>query len=317
MRSCADTFSIPQDDGFIYLVLLGVYISYMVSTSYIALLQPSNPSRQRKLAFREFGDINNPNVVVCVHGLSRNAKDFDRLATALSSRYRVICPDMTGRGDSDWLEDKNGYNYLTYISDIGALLLHLKVSQVDWVGTSMGGIIGMMIAAQQPFLIKRMVINDIGAVVSAEGLKRILSFVGKKTAFDTRAEAMDALKFYLQPFGITLEADWEFMCDISFKQQPDGRYHFNYDPEITKPFKEAAMAANNVVTDIDLSMAWNVVQCPVLVLRGVESDILSAATAQGMLKRVPPTKLVEFPSVGHAPALLSPEQIKVITDWLA
>lgn len=289
----------------------------MVNSSYIPLAQPSNPTRQRKFAFREFGDINNPRVVFCVHGLSRNARDFDRLATALSSRYRIICPDMAGRGESDWLDDKNGYNYITYISDIGSLLLHLKITQVDWVGTSMGGIIGMMIASQQPLLIKRMVINDIGSVVSAEGLKRILSFVGRKTVFDSRQEAMDALRFYLQPFGITLESDWEYMCDISFRQQPDGRYQFNYDPEITKPFKDAAIAANNVVTDIDLSMAWNMVQCPVLLLRGSESDILSAATAQSMLKRVQPTKLVEFPSVGHAPALLCPEQIKVITDWLA
>lgn len=289
----------------------------MVNSSYIALLQPSNPTRQRRLSFREFGDINNPNVAVCVHGLSRNARDFDRLATALSSRYRVICPDMAGRGDSDWLDDKNGYNYITYISDIGALLLHLKITKVDWVGTSMGGIIGMMIAAQQPFLIKRMVINDIGAVVSAEGLKRILSFVGKKNVFDNRQEAMDVLKYYLQPFGITQEADWEFMCDISFRQQPDGRYHFNYDPEITKPFKEAAMATGNVISDIDLSLAWNAVQCPVLILRGTESDILDAATSQSMLKRTPATKLVEFPLVGHAPALLSPDQIRVITDWLA
>ncbi len=289
----------------------------MAASSYIALLQPSNPSKQRRFAFREFGDINNPNVVVCVHGLSRNAKDFDRLATALSSRYRVICPHMAGRGDSDWLDDKSGYNYLTYISDIAALLLHMKLTQVDWVGTSMGGIIGMMIAAQQPFLIKRMVINDIGAIVSAEGLKRILSFVGRKTVFDTRQEAMEALKFYLQPFGITQEADWDFMCEISFQQQPDGRYHFAYDPEIIKPFKEAAMAASNEVADVDLSMAWNAVQCPVLILRGAQSDILSASTAQAMLTRAAATKLVEFPSVGHAPALLSPEQIKVVTDWLA
>lgn len=289
----------------------------MHQDNFITLPAPSQPTRMRKLAYRSWGDADNIRVVVCVHGLSRNGRDFDRLAEALAQRYRVICPDMAGRGESEWLENKAEYNYLTYCSDVLLLIAQLGVANVDWIGTSMGGIIGMMIAAQQPLLIRRMVLNDIGSVVSAEGLKRILSFVGAKTVYDNRTEAMGALKFYLAPFGITSDAEWELMFSNSFVPLPDGRFAFNYDPDITKSFREAATATGGVIADVDLSAFWALVQCPVLLLRGAESDILSKQTAVLMQKRLAPTKLVEFPGVGHAPALISGEQIRVITEWLA
>jgi pimeloyl-ACP methyl ester carboxylesterase len=289
----------------------------MPHTTYISLPAPSNPAQLRKIAVHEWGEAQNPNIVLCAHGLSRNAQDFRFLAEALAPHYRVLCPDMAGRGESDWLVNKNDYNYMTYASDVVAILLHLGITKVDWVGTSMGGIIAMMLAAQQPLLVKRLVINDIGSTVSAQGLKRILSFVGSKTVFDTRAEAMQTLKTYLQPFGITTESEWEYMCDVSFKKTQNGNYQFAYDPEITKPLRDATELAGKEVTDIDLSMFWNALQCPVLILRGADSDILSRSTAEAMLKRPFVTKLVEFPAVGHAPALLSANQIKVITDWLA
>ena len=287
----------------------------MPQDKIILLPTPSNPVPLRKLAYREWGDANAP-AVICVHGLSRLGRDFDPLAEKLSAKYRVICPDMAGRGGSDWLDDKNQYNYFTYIADISLLLAQLRITQLDWIGTSMGGIIGMMMGAQNPALIKRMVINDIGSVVSAAGLQRILTFVGSKTMFDSRAEAMDVLKTYLAPFGITQEADWQFMCDITFKPLPDGKLTFHYDPDITKPFREAATQAGTVV-DVDLTAFWALLHCPILILRGSESDILSKATAQAMLNRAYPTKLVEFQNVGHAPALLSPDQIQTITEWLA
>lgn len=287
-----------------------------VQETFITLPSPSDLAKPRRIAYRSWGDATNTNIVVCVHGLSRNSRDFDRLSSKLSTKYRVICPDMAGRGDSDWLENKNDYNYFTYISDVLALLMYLHIPAVDWVGTSMGGIIGMMMAAQYPNVIKRMVLNDVGAKVSAAGLKRILGYVGSQSHFSTRAEAMSALKYYLAPFGIQSDADWDYMCDISFQVQPDGGYSFAYDPDITKPFRELAMASG-VIADIDLTAYWLRVICPTLILRGAQSDILSSETAHAMLLRPSQTKLIEFQNVGHAPALIDEKQITPIIDWLA
>lgn len=288
----------------------------MVETRTLSLPVPSAPTQMRRLSYREWGDRQNPRVVVCVHGLSRNARDFDRLAQALAPRYRVLCPDMAGRGESEWLNSKSDYNYLTYCSDTLTLLAQCGVTQVDWVGTSMGGIIGMMIAAQQPLLMRRLVLNDIGSVISAEGLKRILSFVGSKSEYPSRDEAMAALRYYLAPFGIASEEDWEYMFSISFVALPAGGFRFAYDPGITQTFREAA-TQSGMITDVDLSAVWQLITCPVLLLRGADSDIIARTTAEAMLQRPFPTKLVEFPQVGHAPALLSPPQIAAITDWLA
>lgn len=284
--------------------------------NYYVVPTLSNPMLQRKICSHEWGDPANPRVVVCVHGLSRNGRDFDKLAESLSTKYRVLCPDMAGRGNSDWLANKDEYTYLTYASDIITMLMQKNITQVDWIGTSMGGIIGMMVAAQHPMLVRRIVINDIGSIVSAEGLKRILSYVGMQKSFATAEEAMKSLRFYLAPFGVSEEADWQFLFSISFVALPDGGYRFNYDPDITKPFRQAALVGGEIV-DVDLSALWLGVQCPALLLRGEESDILSASTARAMLQRLQPTKLVEFPKVGHAPALLAREQIQVITEWLA
>jgi len=281
----------------------------------LALADPSNPAQPRHLSYCEWGNAANTNVVVCVHGLSRNASDFDVLAEKLAPRFRVLCPDMAGRGKSDWLSNKTDYNYLTYLTDCTALLNTLKLEQITWVGTSMGGIIGMMLAAQQPARIKNMVLNDVGAIVSAQGLKRILGYVGSSSIFANAGEAMTYLKSVLAPFGITTEPEWQRMLEGSFNILPDGSYALAYDPAISQPFKEAATKADNIA-DVDLSVAWNAVPCPVLILRGAESDILRRETAQAMCQRAAPTKLVEFAGVGHAPALLSDEQTGIITEWL-
>ncbi len=287
----------------------------MSTLHYLTLTDPGNPARPRHLAYYQWGDVENPDIIVCVHGLSRNARDFDFLAEALASRYRVIAMDMAGRGKSDWLTNKTDYNYLTYIADCCALLDGLKLEKVTWLGTSMGGIIGMMLAAQQPQRIKRMVLNDIGAVVSAQGLTRILGYVGSSVPFANAEEALSHLKSILRPFGIASEAEWQFMFEISFNRLPDGRYAFAYDPDISQPFRDAASKAD-AIADIDLSAAWSQVQCPVLVLRGKESDILTHETAAAMLNRPIPTTLKEFDGVGHAPALLNDVQIHTIIDWL-
>ncbi len=282
---------------------------------YITLSEPSNPAEPRHMAYYEIGEANNANIVLCVHGLSRNGLDFEVLAQSLAPKYRVICPDMAGRGKSNWLTNKDGYNYYTYLADILLLINQLKITKFDWVGTSMGGIIGMMLAAQYPQFFKKMVLNDVGSVVSAKGLNRILGYVGKQTVFANEAEAMTTLKSIITFFGISSEEQWQQMFRASFVKLPDGRVAFAYDPEINKPFRETALKGD-AITDVDLSAIWNAVQCPVLILRGAISDILTRETANKMCERQISTKLIEFAGVGHAPALLDENQITVIKDWL-
>jgi pimeloyl-ACP methyl ester carboxylesterase len=285
------------------------------SYQYITLSDPHELARPRHLAYLEWGDPKNPNTVVCVHGLSRNARDFDYLAQALSPRFRVICPDMPGRGRSDWLVSKSDYTYTLYLSDMLALLGHLKIERTQWVGTSMGGIIGMMLAAAQKQRITAMVLNDVGATVSAAGLKRILGYVGVGTGFKDAQEAMAYLKVVMEPFNITSEAHWQFMFDITLTPLPGGRYAMAYDPAINQPFRDAVSKPEGII-DVDLTAIWNEVACPVLILRGERSDILTKAVAEAMTGRPQPVKLVEIKGTGHAPSLLEDSQISTIADWL-
>jgi len=282
---------------------------------YLTLSDPYELARPRHLAYLEWGDKNNPNVVVCSHGLSRNAHDFDLLAEALSNRFRVICVDMAGRGKSDWLVSKSGYTYALYVADSLALLDHLKISRTLWLGTSMGGIIGMMIAAAQKQRISGLVLNDVGAVISAEGLKRILGYVGVGSAFKTAEEAMTYLKSVLAPFNITSEAHWKYMFDASFSVLPDGRYALAYDPGINQPFRDAVSKPEGIA-DVDLTAVWNEITCPTLLLRGERSDILPKAVAESMQQSRQSVKLVEIKDTGHAPALLDEAQIRLVTDWM-
>lgn len=283
--------------------------------NYITLSDPSCEARPRHMAYYEFGDKTNPNAIICVHGLSRNGLDFRPLAMELSKHYRVICPDIAGRGYSDWLSNKSDYNYLTYLSDIRSLMTQLGIFTSDWIGTSMGGIIGMMLAASQPETIKRLILNDIGKTVSAEGLKRIISYVGSSSIFTTHEVALAYLKVIIAPFGISSEAHWQFMFDSSFRKLHDGSYVLRYDPDISKPLHETA-AKDDAINDIDLSAFWNEVKCQALILRGKTSDILTEKTASEMCMDRTDVKLVEFSGIGHAPALLDEFQINVITDWL-
>jgi len=270
----------------------------------------------RKLAYQEWGDVHNPRVVVCVHGLSRNSGDFIPLAEELAKHYRVIAPDMAGRGKSDWLEDKNLYHYGTYLADMQQLLTKLGITQCEWIGTSMGGIMGMMLAAMQPSLITKMVLNDVGSIVSAEGLQRILGYVGKNTThFPDKGAAMDYVKKVLAPFGIAGQAEWEFMLEATCELTPDKGYVLKYDPDINKAFLESA-SKGTAIADIDLSEYWKKVQCPILLLRGKLSDILKEDTAIKMRDERNNVTLIEWEHMGHAPALINEAQIDTITNWL-
>lgn len=286
------------------------------SLHYLTLNDPSKLAKPRHLAYYEWGNSTNSQVALCLHGLTRNGRDFDVLAEALAPRYRVICPDMAGRGKSDWLDRTDDYNYFTYIADINALLKALDLTQIILIGTSMGGIIGMMLAAGQPFLIKRMILNDVGAVVSKQGLTRILGYAGAASEFDSMAQATAYLKSHYASFGLRADDDWQRLFNVTFLPLTNGRFALAYDPGISQPFKTLA-SQTGVISDIDLSMFWEHVTCPVLILRGAESDILTHETAQAMCIRAQATTLMEFANIGHAPALMSADQIRIVVDWLA
>jgi pimeloyl-ACP methyl ester carboxylesterase len=249
--------------------------------------------------------------VICVHGLTRNSRDFDSLAAALiSGQYdRAVCPDIVGRGSSDWLTDPANYGYPQYLNDMTALMARLDAPAVDWVGTSMGGLIGMSIAALPNSPIRRLVLNDIGPVISKASLQRIADYVG----LDYRFSSLEALERHLRkihaPFGPLTDAQWQHMAQYSQRRLADGNLSLAYDPAI----------ANNVklgVADVDLWALWDRITCPVLVLRGADSDILSAETAQMMRERGPKAELISFAGVGHAPALMAQDQIDIVTAWL-
>lgn len=263
-----------------------------------------------RLAFVDWGDIANNRVLICAHGLTRTGRDFDFLAQALQGRYRVVCPDIPGRGHSDRLAVKDDYNYSTYCANIATLIAWLRADRVDWVGTSMGGIIGMLLAAQPNTPIRRLVINDIGPFIPKAALERIARYVGADPHFADEGEAERYLREIHAGFGPLSDGQWTHLTQHSIERDTDGRYRLIYDPAIAKPFHQKP------IEDIDLWAVWDSIQCPVLVIRGAESDLLLADTAAEMQRRGPPMNLVELAGVGHAPALMADDQIALVRDWL-
>ncbi len=278
----------------------------MTSRYYRAL----GPHGFHRVHYTEWGDPNNPKVLICVHGMTRTARDFDFLAAALEQEYRVICPDVVGRGKSDWLDDKTDYTYPLYVNDLATLMARLDAERIDWVGTSMGGLIGMFLASYAGTPIHKLLINDVGPLLPAAGLKRIAKYVGQVVAFET-FEAMDqALRGYSATFGKLTDEQWRHMLVHSSRQLDDGRYTADYDPGIAEVFTTMELK------DIDLWPIWDAVRCPTLVLRGVHSDVLNHADAIAMTERGPKAQLIEFPGMGHAPALMADDQIAIVRDWL-
>jgi pimeloyl-ACP methyl ester carboxylesterase len=268
------------------------------------------PNGFHRVVYSDWGDVQNQRVLVCVHGLTRNGRDFDTLANALSEDYRVVCPDVAGRGRSEWLPVKQDYGYPVYCADMAALIAHLRAESVDWLGTSMGGLIGMLLAATPGTPLRRLVINDIGPLIPKAALERIASYVGTDPRFDN----MSALDAYIReiyaPFGPLTDAQWRGLVESSARTTADGDIGLSYDPGIAEPLRAAPLE------DIDLWTVWDAVQCPVLLLRGQKSDVLPAETAEEMQRRGPKTTFVELPEIGHAPALMANDQIGTIRDWL-
>jgi pimeloyl-ACP methyl ester carboxylesterase len=268
-----------------------------------------------RMRYVEWGDPAASRVVICVHGLTRNGRDFDELAQALAPDCRVVCPDVVGRGRSDWLRGKAGYGYSQYCADLTALIARVTgggAERLYWVGTSMGGILGMLLAASAQTPIERLVVNDVGALIPAASLQRLGTYVGKDPRFATYRELETYVRVVCAPFGPLTDAQWRHLTEHGAKQHGDGSWGMSYDPGIGIPLQKP----QEEIADVDLWQHYEAIRCPTLLLRGAQSDLLLADTAAQMTQRGPKARLVEFDGIGHAPMLMAPDQIAVVRDFL-
>ncbi len=265
-----------------------------------------------RMAYTEWGDRDNPKVLICVHGLTRNGRDFDFLAQALARDYRVVCPDVVGRGRSDWLRQHNGYGFPQYVSDMVALIARLGVDEVHWLGTSMGGLIGMLLASLERTPITRLILNDVGPVITRESLRRIGDYLGVAPRFPDLAAAEAFIREVSAPFGALSDAQWRHLTLHSVRQTADGDWEMRYDPGIAVPFR-AGMAMHQ---DVVLWPCYDAIRCPTLVIRGAESDLLPRESLAQMAERGPRAWTREIPGVGHAPMFLDEAQVAVVRDFL-
>jgi pimeloyl-ACP methyl ester carboxylesterase len=271
-----------------------------------------------RMAYWEWGDAASPRVLVCVHGLARQGRDFDTLAQDLASDYRVVCPDVVGRGRSDWLADPMGYAIPTYVADMVTLVARLGVAQVDWVGTSMGGLIGLALAALKDSPVRRLVLNDVGPVIEPVALQRIATYLGVPAFWRTEQEAADALWAISQGFGPHMPEQWLALTRPQLVPTTQGGvpgFKLHYDPAIAVPVR----ATTPEVAAAGQAMLWHLydsLACRTLLLRGGESDLLSAATAQAMTERGPRAQLHVLPGVGHAPTLVQANQRALVRQFL-
>ncbi|MEF8721177.1 alpha/beta hydrolase [Candidatus Accumulibacter phosphatis] len=270
------------------------------------------PHGLHTMAYSEWGDAANPRVLVCVHGLTRNGRDFDVLANALASDYRVICPDIVGRGRSDRLFFPDDYALPVYANDIITLIARLGVDSVHWLGTSMGGLIGMFLSSLPASPIARMVLNDVGPLIAMDALQRIGEYLGKAPDFASLDEAEAYVRTVCAPFGKLSDAQWRFMTVVGTRPKAEGGFEMNYDRALAQPYQKAFLEA----TEISLWPMYDAIRCPTMVLRGAESDILLRETAVEMTLRGPKAKLVEVPDVGHAPMFLDEPQVRAVQDFL-
>jgi pimeloyl-ACP methyl ester carboxylesterase len=270
----------------------------------------------RALAYAEWGSPGASRTVVCVHGVSRTGRDFDALAAALAERdARVIVPDLPGRGRSEWLASALHYTDRAYTGAMAALIARLDVAEVDWIGTSLGGHIGMMLAAERGTPIRRLVLNDFGARVSASALRRIGGYLTRPWRFKSIEEVELHLREALAPFGTLSDAQWRHLSVHSAVPDAAGGLRFHYDPAIGMRFSIP------IWYDIVLWQLWDKVRCPTLILRGADSDLLEAGTVAQMLKRGHAARAglvsaVEIAGCGHAPALMDADQINIVMNFL-
>jgi pimeloyl-ACP methyl ester carboxylesterase len=274
-------------------------------------VQCASPRGLHRIAYLEWGDARNRDVLICVHGLTRSARDFDDLSLALCAQFRIVCPDVAGRGDSDRLPDPMLYGAQQYVSDMVTLIARLDVEAVSWVGTSLGGLIGMALAAQTGTPIVKLVLNDAGPVVSRASLERIAAYVGSTPTFPSMEQAEAYVRAISAPFGPHSDAQWRTLTENWLRRNEDGSYRAHYDPRIAEAFR-----ASIPEQDLEHWAVYDAVRCPTLVLRGEHSDLLSRATTDEMARRGPKARVVEIRGVGHAPTLMHADQIALVRDFL-
>ncbi|MEE9580654.1 MAG: alpha/beta hydrolase [Nitrosomonadaceae bacterium] len=275
-------------------------------------------TKARYITYTEWGDPDNPHIVVCVHGLTHNCRDFDFLAKALETNCRVICVDVVGRGQSDWLTNIEDYDHHPlYLSDAVALLAHVgalenNTVQLDWVGISMGGLIGMMMAIQpeSPCLIRRLVMSDIGPLIPAIALAKIFDHVSKDPRFNSFNEFKAHIKETSSSYGHLTDAQWHHLAVHSARKFDNGTYGYTFDPGIAVSLK------NHISHDINMWTQWDALNIPTLILHGVKSDVLHPDTVEKMQVRGAMAQIIELPNIGHAPMLMSDDQIILVKDYL-
>lgn len=261
------------------------------------------------MAYTEWGDPENPRVLVCVHGLTRCGRDFDALAKAFADDYRVVCPDVVGRGLSSWLTNPAGYVVPQYVADMVTLIARLDVASVDWFGTSMGGLIGMGLAGLPDTPIRNMLLNDVGPHIDAPALERIGKYVGNPKRFASVEEGAEYLWSISCAFGAHTPEEWRALCEPLLKAEGDG-YVLRYDPSIGAAF--SAIPAEAIAAGE--AMLWaSLAAFPgrTLIVRGETSDLLSRATLEQMLAHAQHARAVEIAGVGHAPTFVHADQIEI------
>ena len=281
----------------------------------IKTVQCLSPAGLHKMAYKEWGDQHNPNVLVCVHGLTRVSDDFDNLAQALCDTYRVVCPDVVGRGRSEWLRDPQHYQIPQYVSDMVTLLARLDTETVNWFGTSMGGLIGIGLASLPDSPIRKLVLNDVGPVLNAAALARIGDYLGRSIRFATMEEATQYIRIISATFGPHTDDEWCKLALNVLRQDKDGQWVLHYDARLALPF-QAHTPEVIQRAEIMMKAAYDAIACPILIVRGAQSDLLSHEVAQEMVTRNAKATLVEIAGVGHAPTFMHADQITIAKDFL-
>jgi pimeloyl-ACP methyl ester carboxylesterase len=281
----------------------------------ISSVQCLSPAGLHTMRYKEWGDPHNSKVLICVHGVTRVSDDFDNLARELCQDYRVVCPDVVGRGRSDWLRDPRYYQLPQYVSDMVTLLARLNAETVHWVGTSMGGLIGIGLAGLQDSPVRKLVVNDVGPTLNAEALSRIGEYIGYAARFATFEEAVSYIRAISRPFGPHTDEEWRKLAADVLRQDKDGQWIRHYDLGLSIPFKSAS-AESTKQGEAALWASYDRIPCPVLLIRGKESDLLSRDVAQSMTERGPGATLVEIEGVGHAPTLIHEDQMAIVKNFL-
>ncbi len=294
----------------------------------------ASPAGLHRMAYWEWGDPDCDEVVLCVHGLTRSGRDFDHLARRLSTRFRVVCPDVAGRGSSDWLLDPSLYTVPQYVADMITLIARLRPRKLNWVGTSMGGLIGLGLSgtaafarimaamnhrpgglpADQGIRLDKLVLNDVGPRLEVAALARIGKYVGDPGQFDTFAEAVVAMRKNSESFGEHTDAQWTELARYLYPER-GGKWVKHYDLNLVQPML-AQTPEDLALGEQMLWQAYDAVDCPILIVRGALSDLLTPATVREMLERNPRASAIEFPDVGHAPTLISDAQIEPVAAFL-